>query len=92
MTARIPRVPAADGLYPLFTCAVVEIRCARLKSIAVVTAIWPRRLNLAPWSTGSGESRLDGGGLPASDPGKEGGELLRSEHVGPKVWATGSWY
>ena len=30
----------------MLTCAVVEIRFARKKSILVVTAIWPRRLNL----------------------------------------------
>ncbi len=46
MTARIPRVLPAVGRYPLTTSTVVEIRWAREKSMAVVTAIWPRRLNL----------------------------------------------
>lgn len=45
-TASIPKVFPADGLYPLLTSAVVEIRFAKPKSIPVVTAIWPRRLNL----------------------------------------------
>lgn len=30
----------------MLTCAVVETRFARKKSMPVVTAIWPRRLNL----------------------------------------------
>jgi hypothetical protein len=34
------------GVYEDFTLAVVDIRPARPKEIPVVTATWPRRLNL----------------------------------------------
>ena len=50
-TASIPKVFPAEVWYPLLTSAVVEIRFAKPKSIPVVTAICPRRLNL--FETGS---------------------------------------
>jgi hypothetical protein len=44
--AYMPMVLPAVGSYADFTVAVVEIRPARPKDMPVVTATWPRKLNL----------------------------------------------
>lgn len=73
---------------------MVEIRFAKLKSIPVVTATCPRRLNLHHQSKSVIEVILCGGGgfLPAGDPGEERGLVLRGKHVGPEVGASRGRY
>ena len=72
---------------------MVDIRFAKPKSIPVVTAICPRRLNLYILSVNCGDGNGGGGGLlPSGDPGKEGGLILGSKHVGPEVGTAGSRY
>ena len=75
------------------TWAVVEIRFANPKSIPVVTAICPKRLNLNEKESVVAEMLWRRWPfLPASDPGEEGCLVLGGEHVGPEVGASGGRY
>ena len=72
----------------------MDIRFAKLKSIPVVTATCPRRLNLHQSESVIGVRVCGGGGgfLPAGDPGEEGGFVLRRKHVSPEVGASRGRY
>lgn len=72
---------------------MVEIKFAKLKSIPVVTATCPRRLNLNKSKSVIGVIDCGSEGfLPASDPGEEGGFFLRRQHVSPEVGTSRGRY
>lgn len=64
--------------------AVVEIRLARPKVIPVVTATWPRRLDLCNVRKDA-QAMVSGGYGPASDPGCKRSLLFGSQNRSPEV-------
>lgn len=84
--AYIPRVLPAVGLYDVPIVAVIEIRLAPPNVMPVVTATWPKRLNLECVSLLNINPIPKR--LPASDPRCKSLHSRRSKNSGPKIWST----
>ena len=88
----MPRVLPGEGLYPLVTCAVVEMRFASPKSAPAVMATWPRRLNLRnSWKLDDceiGEEDTHQPVIHEKNGANRGGESIYAQKYGPPAIGT----